>query len=88
MAHGTREDWQAGKSVIECNKYMFLNQLYCDVTFRVGEEEAVKEIKAHKYVLASRSNVFEAMLFGSLSETVIRIPDIESGIFIAMLRSE
>lgn len=88
MAHGTREDWQAGKSVIECNKYMFLNQLYCDVTFRVGEEEAVKEIKAHKYVLASRSNVFEAMLFGSLSETVIHIPDIESGIFIAMLRSE
>lgn len=88
MAHGTREDWQAGKSVIECNKYMFLNQLYCDVTFRVGEEEAVKEIKAHKYVLASRSNVFEAMLFGSLSETVIRIPDIESGIFVAMLRSE
>lgn len=90
MAHGTREDWQAGKSVIECNKYMFLNQLYCDVTFRVGEEEAVKEIKAHKYVLASRSNVFEAMLFGRLSETsdVIPIPDIEPGIFNAMLRSE
>lgn len=86
MAHGIREDWQAGKSVIECNKYMFLNQLYCDVTFRVG----MKEIKAHKYVLASISNVFEAMLFGRLSETsdVIPIPDIEPGIFNAMLRSE
>lgn len=86
MAHGIREDWQAGKSVIECNKYMFLNQLYCDVTFRVG----IEEIKAHKYVLASRSIVFEAMLFGRLSETsdVIPIPDIEPGIFNAMLRSE
>lgn len=86
MAHGTREDWQAGKSVIECNKYMFLKQLYCDVTFRVGM--AGKEIKAHKYVLASRSNVFEAGLFGHLLETsdVIDVPDIEAEIFDAMMR--
>lgn len=88
MAHGTREDWQAEKSVTECNKYMFLKQLYCDVTFRVGR--AGMEIKAHKYVLASRSNVFEVMLFGSLSETsdVIDVPDIEAEIFDAMLRFE
>lgn len=88
MAHGAREDWQAEKSVIECNKYMFLNQLHCDVTFKVGM--AGKEIKAHKYILASRSNVFEAMLFGGLSETsdVIDVPDIEAEIFDAMLRSE
>lgn len=88
MAHGTHEDWQAEKSVTECNKYMFLNQLYCDVTFRVGMARV--EIKAHKYVLASRSNVFEIMLFGSLWETsdVIDVPDIEAEIFGTILRSE
>lgn len=64
--------------------------MYCDVIFRVGEEEVVKEIKVYKYVLVSRSNVFEVMLFGCLLEIsdVIFILDIEFGIFNVMLRFE
>lgn len=60
--------------------------MYCDVIFRVG----MKEIKVYKYVLVSRSNVFEVMLFGFLLEIsdVIFILDIEFGIFNVMLRFE
>lgn len=60
--------------------------MYCDVIFRVG----MKEIKVYKYVLVSRSNVFEVMLFGYLLEIsdVIFILDIEFGIFNVMLRFE
>lgn len=60
--------------------------MYCDVIFRVG----IEEIKVYKYVLVSRSNVFEVMLFGFLSEIsdVIFILDIEFGIFNVMLRFE
>lgn len=45
-------------------------------------------MKAHKYVLASRSSVFAAMLYGSLSETsdVIVVPDIEPDVFDALLK--
>lgn len=65
---------------------MFNNQIYCDVTFKVGT--AGKEVKAHKYVLASRSSVFAAMLYGSLSEAndVIAVPDIEAEIFNILLK--
>lgn len=50
----------------------------------------MKEIKVYKYVLVSRSNVFEVMLFGCLLEIsdVIFILDIEFGIFNVMLRFE
>ena len=29
-------DWQVDKSVLECNKYMFEQQINCDVTFQCG----------------------------------------------------
>lgn len=45
---------------------MFINQIYCDVTFTVGT--AGKEMKAHKCVLASGSEVFAAMRYASLLE--------------------
>lgn len=82
----SKGNWQAGKNVLGCNEYMLNNQIYCDVTFKVGT--AGKEVKAHKYVLASRSSVFAAMLYGSLSEAndVIAVPDIEAEIFNILLK--
>ncbi|XP_061194748.1 BTB/POZ domain-containing protein 6-like [Saccostrea echinata] len=79
-------NWQAGKKVLECNKYMLTNQIQCDVTFKVGAEE--KDVRAHRYVLGSRSSVFYAMLFGSLSDNAndIIVPDIEHNIFQVLLR--
>ena len=75
-------DWQSNKSVIECNKYMWQNELLCDVAFRVGTEREM--IRAHKYVLASRSCVFYAMFADGMREgqsEVIDIPDIEPATF-------
>lgn len=62
--------------------------MYCDVIFKVGV--VGKEIKVYKYILVSRSNVFEVMLFGCLLEIsdVIDVLDIEVEIFDVMLRFE
>lgn len=50
------DNWQEGKRVLEYSKYMLTNRVQCDVTFKVGR--GGKEIRAHKYVLASRITVF------------------------------
>lgn len=86
MAIPTNENWQTGKNVLGCNEYMFVNQLYCDVNFKVGT--AGVNVKAHKYVLASRSSVFAAMLYGSLLEVsdAIAVPDIEPEVFGVLLK--
>lgn len=59
------EDWRSDKSWAERYMYMFEHRLGCDVTFSLGEE---KKIAAHKFVLISKSAVFEAMFCGSLAE--------------------
>ncbi|XP_056023007.1 BTB/POZ domain-containing protein 3-like [Ostrea edulis] len=64
---------------------MLTHQIHCDVTFRVGKEG--KLVLAHKYVLSSRSPVFDAMVYGDLAESDdIRVPDIEPSSFDALLR--
>ena len=69
---------------------MYEQEIACDATFNVGiEETGATLIKAHKYVLVSRSPVFYAMFFGHLSvnnEEVIRISDVEDVAFKHMLR--
>ncbi|KAL3858385.1 hypothetical protein ACJMK2_012976 [Sinanodonta woodiana] len=74
-------DWQSRKSIEECNRQMLTKQIETDVTFLVGMHEEI--VKAHKYVLISRSCVFYAMLCGPLhnSPNEIRIIDIEPEIF-------
>lgn len=62
------DDWRAGKSWAERYMYMFENHLGCDVTFSLGEE---KKIAAHKFILISKSAVFEAMFCGSLAEKTV-----------------
>ncbi|KAL6654224.1 hypothetical protein ACP70R_007689 [Stipagrostis hirtigluma subsp. patula] len=55
-----------------------------DVKFKVGRET----VTAHKYVLAARSSVFKAELFGQMKEKKsarIRIDDMEAVVFRAML---
>ena len=45
MASFEANDWQLHKSVLESNKYMLDNQLYCDTTFVFGgESEKVKSL--------------------------------------------
>ncbi|XP_062570010.1 BTB/POZ domain-containing protein 2-like [Saccostrea cucullata] len=79
------KNWRSGLSVAECNRYMLKNEIHCDVSFKVGKEG--KLVRAHKYVLACRSPVFDAMLYGDLAEANdIKIPDIEPSVFHVLLR--
>ncbi|XP_048245042.1 BTB/POZ domain-containing protein 6-like isoform X1 [Haliotis rufescens] len=82
---GLVDNWQGGKTVTECNLHMLNTEDFCDVTFRVGSEKQV--VRAHRYVLVSRSCVFHAMFCGPLAETgEVTIPDIEADIFKEFLR--
>ncbi|XP_048253016.1 BTB/POZ domain-containing protein 6-like isoform X1 [Haliotis rufescens] len=81
---GFVENWQSGRNVAESNLHMLKTEKYCDVHFRVGKQET--PIRAHSYVLISRSCVFEAMLRGPLAERdVIRISDVDADTFSEML---
>ncbi|XP_061166407.1 BTB/POZ domain-containing protein 6-like [Saccostrea echinata] len=79
-------DWQARKTLAECNRHMLTNEIAFDVYFLVGEKRQV--VGAHRYVLVSRSCVFYAMLIGPMAaktDEKIAIPDIECDIFQHML---
>ena len=86
MSVSSNDDWQAGKKVLECNKYMLDNNLFSDVKFQVGK--AGRLVSAHKCILASRSSVFAAMFYGGLPERsdVIVVSDIEPEVFDILLR--
>jgi len=78
-------DWRDDKGLVECMIHMLTEEVMCDVTFRVGSDKTT--IKAHKYMLASRSPVFYTMFEGSLPETgEINVPDIDKNIFQIILR--
>ena len=67
---------------------MLDSELACDVEFSVGVDGSL--VKAHRYVLASRSPVFFAMLFGDLSlkaASPIVVPDMTVEAFRSMMQS-
>ncbi|KAK3106667.1 hypothetical protein FSP39_024838 [Pinctada imbricata] len=85
MASSDVEHWQCDKTLPQCMTHMLENEIMCDVTFLLGEQRL--EVHAHKYMLASRSPVFHAMLDGPMAERgKIEIPDIENGVFDVFLR--
>ncbi|XP_046547331.1 BTB/POZ domain-containing protein 6-like [Haliotis rubra] len=82
---GYVDNWQARKTVTQCNLRMLETEDFSDVTFRVGSQQQVA--RAHRYVLVSRSCVFHAMFCGPLAEKgEVTIPDIEADIFKEFLR--
>ena len=81
--------WQVQRSVLECNRHMLENKLVCDIKVVFpGTGTGRSEIPVHKYILVSRSPVFEAMLCGDYRETTssIVITDIEPASFMELLR--
>ena len=78
------------KSLAECNRYMFKHQINTDVCFSIESDQSkAQEICAHKYILISRSPVFNAMLYGALAantEEPIKITDVDADAFLALLR--
>ena len=85
MTSSDIEQWQCNKTLSQCLEYMLEHQISCDVTFLVGEGR--EEVRAHKFVLISRSPVFYAMFDGPLAEKgKVEIPDAEKDIFLLFLR--
>ncbi|XP_071099606.1 BTB/POZ domain-containing protein 6-B-like isoform X2 [Haliotis cracherodii] len=68
------DNWQAGMSLAECNMRMLDTEDGCDVTFLVGSERHM--IKAHRYMLISRSCVFDAMFADDVAKSSdVSVPD-------------
>ncbi|KAL4219027.1 hypothetical protein ACF0H5_021610 [Mactra antiquata] len=79
--------WQETRAFEDTNMHMLDDGTLCDVTFHVGPNKV--KIKAHKFILASRSPVFFAMFCGPLSQREynnIEITDIDPDIMQALLR--
>lgn len=58
--------WRYNKTVVERNRYILDNQLYTDVVFEVGPLDGDRMlVRAHRLILASRSAVFDSLLFGA-----------------------
>ena len=82
--------WQTSRAnVRERNQFMFRNELLSDVRFKVGKTDGNFDIlPAHKYVLATASPVFFAMLYGELAENseMIEVKDCDPESFVEFLR--
>ena len=83
-------NWQSYKSSVrERNSAMFNNSLMADIFFMVGPPPSPRRIPAHRYVLATGSTVFYAMLYGGLADKEaeeIVVPDVDPEAFLAMLK--
>src|SRR6218665_114352 len=80
-------EWQSERTLSECMRYMLDNEIATDVCFKVGPPDgATVNIRAHRYMLISRSAVFEAMFSSGMAEcqsepeATIRVEDIDATI--------
>lgn len=83
----TVEDWQAGRGFAACNRFMLQKEIGCDVTFVLGQKK--EQIRAHKYMLISRSSVFQSIFCGSMmageNNNVIPVSDVTPQTFKSLL---
>ncbi|KAL5008067.1 hypothetical protein ScPMuIL_013648 [Solemya velum] len=79
-------DWQTGKTLLECTEFMLKHEIACDVTFLVGTTG--QAVRAHTFIMISRSPIFAAMFCSPKAETQkpILIPDMEPKTFESLLR--
>ncbi|OWF47001.1 BTB/POZ domain-containing protein 6-like [Mizuhopecten yessoensis] len=74
--------WQDNMTLLESMDYVLTNGVDCDISFKLGKAGS-DVVPAHKFVLAIRSLVFRAMLFGPLAE---KKSTVESDTFKCFLR--
>ena len=74
-------DWQSGKTVAQCNSEMLNHEILCDVTFLVGTGHPFTVVKAHKYMLVSRSATFYEYFCGKVPDPMIIVRNIEPKVF-------
>ena len=73
------DDWQDGRSLLECMDYMLRYEVTCDIHFRVGESQT--DVGAHKFMMTSRSPAVQRLLEADTQNSkkkplVITIPDV------------
>ncbi|XP_053386871.1 BTB/POZ domain-containing protein 2-like [Mercenaria mercenaria] len=75
---GSSGNWRETKTAEQCLSHLCLSKYLSDISFVFKGKKDVK-LPAHKFVLSMRSDVFEAMFYGSLAEggNTISIEDIE-----------
>ena len=88
MALRGESGWQTEKTLAECMRYTFDNEIGADVIFEVGPPDGdTVNIRAHKVILISRCEVFEAMFSSGMAEcksgpyAMVRVVDIHPDIF-------
>jgi len=82
-------NWQSERtSVKDAISFLFNNDVLSDVHFMVGKGTQRRRIPAHKFVLAVRSAVFDAMFNGGIStqSDEVELPDVEYLAFQTLLR--
>ncbi|KAL3846926.1 hypothetical protein ACJMK2_017867 [Sinanodonta woodiana] len=86
MTSSYKSDWRHGKTSHARNMYMFEHQIGTDIKFVV--EEGNKEIKAHKFILISRSPVLAEMFSSPESSAILQIdlPNVHGDILKVFLR--
>jgi|FrelakmetLWP11LW_1041352.scaffolds.fasta_scaffold90869_1 hypothetical protein len=65
------------------------NMIGTDVTFRVRSPSGVAEIGCHKFILASRSKVFNAMFSVQMKENltnIIELPELEYSTVLSLIK--
>ena len=93
MSVRSENEWQTMKTVLECNRYMLDNEIETDVCFEFQSEDGDAVcIRAHRYMLISRSPVLWTMHCGEFAkragtEAKINVTDIHPEVFKEMLRS-
>ncbi|XP_055335764.1 BTB/POZ domain-containing protein 2-like isoform X2 [Paramacrobiotus metropolitanus] len=82
--------WQGQQSTIANRaRHIFGKDILSDVTFRIQQPNSpVVDIKAHKFLLAMGSAVFETMFYGTVKETknIVKITDMDPETFRIVLR--
>ncbi|XP_060600064.1 BTB/POZ domain-containing protein 6-B-like [Ruditapes philippinarum] len=80
-------DWRESRTVAQCVSHLYFSEHLSDISFTFSDDKSVK-LPAHKFVLSLRSDVFEAMFYGSLAkgdETVL-IKDVKPDVMKTILR--
>ena len=78
--------WQLYNSLTESCDYMYSHKVACDVNFIVQYGNDTQELLAHKFILISRSPVFEAMFCGPFDTDKVEVKDCHPVAFEQMLR--
>ncbi len=89
MALRGESGWQTEKTLAECMQYTLDNEIAADVIFEVGPPDGdTVDIRAHKLLLISRCEVFQAMFSSGMIESNsarVRVEDIDPAIFRELL---